>query len=170
MTFSMLLILNPHTFILNPNRPMIHSFTVYFVIFELTFVNSALRWRQHTLTRFLSIDEASNITRLVLKRLLTSTVVHICMPFTFIKGTIWVSLKALALLIVVNPCTLIHGSIFFNHGALSMTQAHFPLAEVVRLFGEAQVSQPILLLLEHLTYIDSTILRFHCWKSSFGWL
>ena len=89
------------------------------------------------MTLLLPIDEIAYIARFVLKGLLAMAMVEICMPLTFIKGTVGVSTQAFALLIVVNPCSLIHSSIFLDHGSLPVTLTHFPLAKVVRFFREA---------------------------------
>ena len=138
---SILLVVDPLTFVDDPAGPLVDAHTADLILVELSFVDSSIWKDQFTVSIFLASRKLSDVARLVSKDLITLAVGASKLPLAFIDCAIGLLHGSLPMHLIVEPASFIHVYITLHICALARLHAVHPVAVVVgaiRLLAEAQ--------------------------------
>ena len=138
---SILLIVDPLSFVDDPGGPLVEAHTADLILVELSFVDSSIWEDQFTVPIFLASRKLSNVARLVSEDLVALAMGASKLPLAFIDCAIGLLHGSLPMHLIFEPASFVHVHITLHICALARLHAVHPVAVVVgpiRLLAEAQ--------------------------------
>ena len=165
MPSAVLLVTLPVTFILNPVRPWVNSIATNLVLVKVPSINATIWAYKLSLTVFLTFLVISVIAGLVREDLVSLPVWFVIQPFSLVEGTVWLMTHATPIHHIVWPVALISDATAVLIGTLAMAFSILPTSKVVRLIGCLAEAHAMLHLLLHFSNVDGATLRHNSWDT-----